>query len=79
MVIVINIISLVASKIENNSDIVKVNEKTNEYDYKNLNKVKSWPITYFSYLTNVLRPELSTYVNTSQVTMYPEFKTGFEL
>ena len=58
---------------------VKVNEKTNEYDYKNLNKVKSWPITYFSYLTNVLRPELSTYVNTSQVTMYPEFKTGFEM
>ena len=34
------------------------------------------PITNLCYLSNIFRPELSTYVNTLQVTMYPEFQTG---
>ena len=37
-----------------------------------------WPITYLCYLSNIFRPELSTYVNTLQVTMYPEFQTDLQ-
>ena len=36
------------------------------------------PITKLCYLSNIFRPELSTYVNTLHVTMYPEFQTGLK-